>query len=550
MVNELTLRLLPRQAFNEQSIRAYLRDEKGIDAQAVRVVRRSIDARQRTVYVNLTVRAYIGEEPPLQDFEPIDWNDVSDKPQVIVVGAGPGGLFAALRLIELGLKPIVIERGKDVRERKKDLARIRPEQRVDPESNYCFGEGGAGAYSDGKLFTRSKKRGNTDRILQIFVQHGASPAILSDAHPHIGTDRLPRVIESMRETILRCGGEVHFQTKMTGLLIDDSSSTVDHCQKCVVGVVAEKMVSGQWSMVNELRGPVILATGHSARDVYRYLASAGIDIEAKGLAIGVRLEHPAELIDQIQYHSKQGRGKWLPAAEYSLVTQVQGRGVYSFCMCPGGFVVPAASGPEQVVVNGMSPSNRGGHWSNSGIVVEIRTEDLATILPASSSSMEETPVPLQKELAGIYLQEELERQCWLQANRQQTAPAQRMTDFVNGRLSASLSPSSYAPGLLASPLHFWLPEFIAGRLREAFRLWGRQKRGFLTEEATVIGIETRTSSPVRILRDSETLQHVRIGGLFPCGEGAGYAGGIVSAAVDGERCAEAVASQLNNHSTI
>ena len=550
MVNELTLRLLPRQAFNEQSIRTYLRDEKGIDAQAVRVVRRSIDARQRTVYVNLTVRAYIGEEPPLQDFEPIVWNDVSDKPQVIVVGAGPGGLFAALRLIELGLKPIVIERGKDVRERKKDLARIRPEQRVDPESNYCFGEGGAGAYSDGKLFTRSKKRGNTDRILQIFVQHGASPAILSDAHPHIGTDRLPRVIESMRETILRCGGEVHFQTKMTGLLIDDSSSTVDHCQKCVVGVVAEKMVNGQWSMVNELRGPVILATGHSARDVYRYLASAGIDIEAKGLAIGVRLEHPAELIDQIQYHSKQGRGKWLPAAEYSLVTQVQGRGVYSFCMCPGGFVVPAASGPEQVVVNGMSPSNRGGHWSNSGIVVEIRTEDMATILPTSSSSMEETPVPLQKELAGIYLQEELERQCWLQANRQQTAPAQRMTDFVNGRLSASLSPSSYAPGLLASPLHFWLPEFIAGRLREAFRLWGRQKRGFLTEEATVIGIETRTSSPVRILRDSETLQHVRIGGLFPCGEGAGYAGGIVSAAVDGERCAEAVASQLNNHSTI
>ena len=384
MVNELNLRILPQQAYNEQSILAYLRQEKGINAKAVRVVKRSIDARQRTIFVNLTVRAYVGEEPPLQDFEPYIYKDVSERPSVIVVGAGPGGLFAALRLIELGLKPIVIERGKDVRERKKDIARIRPEQRVDPESNYCFGEGGAGAYSDGKLYTRSKKRGNTDRILQIFVQHGASPAILSDAHPHIGTDRLPRVIENMRNTILRNGGEVHFQTKMTGLIIDHLSLTIDHSSHCsgtgveggrVVGIVAKKMVNGQWSMVNEFRGPVILATGHSARDVYRYLAESGIDIEAKGLAIGVRLEHPAELIDQIQYHSKQGRGKWLPAAEYSMVTQVQGRGVYSFCMCPGGFVVPAASSPEQVVVNGMSPSNRGGRWSNSGMVVEIRPED-------------------------------------------------------------------------------------------------------------------------------------------------------------------------------
>ena len=386
MVNELNLRILPRQAYDEQSILAYLREEKGIKAGAVRVLRRSIDARQRTIYVNLTVRAYVGEEPPLQDFEPYIYKDVSDCPSVVVVGAGPGGLFAALRLIELGLKPIVVERGKDVRERKKDLARIRPEQRVDPESNYSFGEGGAGAYSDGKLYTRSKKRGNTDRILQIFVQHGASPAILSDAHPHIGTDRLPRVIENMRKTILACGGEVHFQTKMTGLIIDHSPLTIDHSSHCsgtgveggrVVGIVAKKMVNGQCSMVNEFRGPVILATGHSARDVYRYLAESGIDIEAKGLAIGVRLEHPAHLIDQIQYHNREGRGKWLPAAEYSMVTQVQGRGVYSFCMCPGGFVVPAASGPEQVVVNGMSPSNRNGRWSNSGMVVEIRAEDVA-----------------------------------------------------------------------------------------------------------------------------------------------------------------------------
>ena len=530
MVNELNLRILPQQAYNEQSILAYLRQEKGIEAQAVRVLRRSIDARQRTIYVNLTVRAYVGEEPPQQDFEPYVYRDVSDRPPVIVVGAGPGGLFAALRLIELGFKPVVIERGKDVHERKKDLARIRPEQRVDPESNYCFGEGGAGAYSDGKLYTRSKKRGNTDRILQIFVQHGASPAILSDAHPHIGTDRLPRVIENMRNTILSCGGEVHFQTKMTRLIISGKEQGAGD-EKIVVGIEAEATSMPNTPRTNFM-GPVILATGHSARDVYRYLADAGIDIEAKGIAIGVRLEHPAELIDQIQYHSKEGRGKWLPTAEYSLVTQVQGRGVYSFCMCPGGFVVPAASGPEQVVVNGMSPSNRNGRWSNSGMVVEVRKEDVEKFKIQNSV------------LSLLFLQEELERQCWLQANQKQTAPAQRMTDFVNGRLSATLNASSYAPGLIASPLHFWLPEFISTRLREAFKLWGKQKHGFLTSEATVIGIETRTSSPVRILRDNETLQHIRIGGLFPCGEGAGYAGGIVSAGVDGERCAEAVAEYI------
>ena len=541
MVNELNLRILPRQAYNEQSILAYLREEKGIKAGAVRVLRRSIDARQRTIYVNLTVRAYVGEEPPLQDFEPYIYKDVSDRPSVVVVGAGPGGLFAALRLIELGLKPIVVERGKDVRERKKDLARIRPEQRVDPESNYSFGEGGAGAYSDGKLYTRSKKRGNTDRILQIFVQHGASPAILSDAHPHIGTDRLPRVIENMRKTILACGGEVHFQTKMTGLIVRSKEQGA-RSERIVVGIEAEVTSCPlPHAPRTTFDGPVILATGHSARDVYRYLAESGIDIEAKGLAIGVRLEHPAHLIDQIQYHSREGRGKWLPAAEYSMVTQVQGRGVYSFCMCPGGFVVPAASGPEQVVVNGMSPSNRNGRWSNSGMVVEIRPEDVTPLLLPRGGGKEASP---RGGLEGVFLQEDLERQCWLQANRLQTAPAQRMTDFVNGRLSADLNESSYAPGLIASPLHFWLPEFISSRLREAFKLWGKQKHGFLTSEATVIGIETRTSSPVRILRDNETLQHIRVEGLFPCGEGAGYAGGIVSAGVDGERCAEAVAAYL------
>ena len=519
MTREINLRILPQEAYNEQSIMAYLQQKEGIRAQAIRVLKRSIDARQRTIYVNLTVRVYMNEEPEELLFTPIEYHDVSDAPQVIVVGAGPGGLFSALRLIELGLRPIVIERGKDVHERKKDLARIRPEQRVDPESNYSFGEGGAGAYSDGKLYTRSKKRGNSERILNIFVQHGASPNILVDAHPHIGTDRLPRVIENMRDTILKYGGEVHFQTKMTALIIKDNK---------VIGVEAEN--NSQLSTLNSplYKGPVILATGHSARDVYRWLHSNNIEIEAKGIAVGVRLEHPSMLIDQIQYHSKQGRGKWLPAAEYSMVQQVEGRGVYSFCMCPGGFVVPAASGPEQIVVNGMSPSNRGGKWSNSGMVVEIRPEDIKADNP----------------LSVMHFQEELERQCWLQGNQKQTAPAQRMADFVNGRLSADLNPSSYAPGLLASPLHFWMPKFVSSRLREAFKIWGKLKHGFLTNEATVIGVETRTSSPVRIIRNAETLQHIKIAGLFPCGEGAGYAGGIVSAGVDGERCAEACASYL------
>ena len=524
MTRDINLRILPQEAYNEQSIMAYLQQKEGIKAQAIRVLKRSIDARQRTIYVNLTVRVFMNEEPEELLFTPVEYHHVSDAPQVIVVGAGPGGLFAALRLIELGLRPIVIERGKDVHERKKDLARIRPEQRVDPESNYSFGEGGAGAYSDGKLYTRSKKRGNSERILNIFVQHGASPNILADAHPHIGTDRLPHVIENMRNTILKYGGEVHFQTKMTSLIIKNNK---------VVGV--------ETANSQLFYGPVILATGHSARDVYRWFADNNIEIEAKGIAVGVRLEHPATLIDQIQYHSKQGRGKWLPAAEYSMVQQVEGRGVYSFCMCPGGFVVPAASGPEQIVVNGMSPSNRGGKWSNSGMVVEIRPEDIGAL--SNSPSMGRTP-DCPEALSVLLFQEELERQCWLQGNQKQTAPAQKMADFVNGRLSADLNPSSYAPGLLASPLHFWMPKFVSSRLREAFKIWGKQKHGFLTNEATVIGVETRTSSPVRIIRDAETLQHIKIAGLFPCGEGAGYAGGIVSAGVDGERCAEACASYL------
>ena len=519
MTHELNLRVLPEVAYNEQSIISYLDREKGLQANAVRIIKRSIDARQRTIFVNLTIRAYVDEQPEELEYTPTSYHDVSDCPEVIVVGTGPGGLFAALHLIELKYRPIVVERGKDVHTRKKDIARIHIDQNVDPESNYSFGEGGAGAYSDGKLYTRSKKRGNCEKILKVFVQHGASPNILVDAHPHIGTDKLPRIIENMRNTILRCGGEVRFQSKMTSILIEKDS---------VTGIEVES--SGHLSTISAQA--VILATGHSARDVYRWLAKNKIHIEAKGLAVGVRLEHPASLIDQIQYHNRQGRGKWLPAAEYSMVQQVDGRGVYSFCMCPGGSVVPAASGPQQIVVNGMSPSNRGGKWSNAGMVVELHPVDIP------SATSQDDP------LIMMYFQEELERQSWLQGNQKQTAPAQRMTDFVNGRLSADLNPSSYAPGLLASPLHFWIPKFVSDRLRQAFRIMGKQKHGFLTSDATVIGVETRTSSPVRIVRDKETLQHVTIQGLFPCGEGAGYAGGIVSAGIDGERCAEAAAAFL------
>nr|WP_296979497.1 FAD-binding protein [Prevotella sp.] len=545
MIEEYQIRILPEQAASEEGIKRYLSKEKGIDVRTlnqVRVLKRSIDARQRTIYVNLKVRAYINEFAQDDQYIHTEYPDVSSRPRVVVVGEGPGGLFASLRLIELGYRPVVLERGKDVRERKKDLSNITKTQKVDAESNYCFGEGGAGAYSDGKLYTRSKKRGSVDKILNVFCQHGANTNILADAHPHIGTDKLPRVIENMRNTILQCGGEVHFQTKMTSFIIDGDK---------VIGVEAVNLQTGA---EETYRGPVILATGHSARDVYRYLAASRIEIEAKGIAVGVRLEHPAHLIDQIQYHNKNGRGKYLPAAEYSFVTQVDGRGVYSFCMCPGGFVIPAATGPQQLVVNGMSPSNRGTAWSNSGMVVETHPEDVASFVQehqailqsdaSLSSSTEEEVLSPDSPLTMMHFQQIVEKQCWQQGNMKQTAPAQRMADFVNNRLSYDLPKSSYAPGLISSPLHFWMPSFVSKRLQEGFKTFGKNAHGFLTNEATLIAMETRTSSPVRILRDRDTLQHVRLQGLFPCGEGAGYAGGIVSAGVDGERCAEMCAEYL------
>ncbi len=533
---------MPEQAANEQSLKQFIGRDKGLDIRtihALRILKRSIDARQRTIYVNLKVRLYINEVPQDEEFIRTIYNKVEGKPQVIVVGAGPGGLFAALRLIELGLRPVVVERGKNVRNRKIDIARISREHKVDSESNYSFGEGGAGAYSDGKLYTRSKKRGNIDKILNVFCQHGASTSILVDAHPHIGTDKLPRVIENMRNTIIECGGEVHFETRMDSLIIEKN-----------------KITGIETNTGKTFKGPVILATGHSARDVYQWLYDNGVEMEAKGIAVGVRLEHPSMLIDQIQYHNKNGRGKYLPAAEYSFVTQAEGRGVYSFCMCPGGFVVPAASGPHQIVVNGMSPSNRGSKWSNSGMVVEIRPEDLSDNslfteeLKTKSEELKATNKNNGQWTTGhcpltmMYFQEALEATCWQQGNMRQTAPSQRMMDFTRKKLSYDLPDSSYSPGLVSSPLHFWMPAFITDRLSKGFQQFGKSSHGFLTNEAVMIGVETRTSAPVRILRDNETLQHVTVNGLFPCGEGAGYAGGIVSAGIDGEKCAEAAATYL------
>ena len=458
MVQEIQLRVHPRTASSVSEIIRHLDKNNDIPSssiQGIRILKRSIDARQRQVVVNLKVRVYINE-PMTDDYlvPPIEYKEVDGQRQAIVVGMGPGGLFAALRLIELGIKPIVLERGKDVMQRRLDASRIQREGIVDPDSNYCFGEGGAGAYSDGKLYTRSKKRGSVERILGIFVQHGAREDILVDAHPHIGSDKLPAVIKAMRETILRCGGEVHFQTRVTRLIVESGK---------VTGV---DTASGK-----SFEGPVILATGHSARDVYQMLYDSDITVEAKGIAVGVRLEHPQRIIDQIQYHSVLGRGEYLPAAEYNFVTQIDHRGVYSFCMCPGGFVVPAVSEPGGLVVNGMSPSNRGSHWANSGMVVEIHPEDL--------------PVRFKQygELAMMKFQEEMERRAFIEADNSLIAGGQRMKDFVDGKPSRNIPPSSYLPGVQTSRLDQWMPPYVANRLRKGFAVFGKNARGFLTNDA-------------------------------------------------------------------
>ena len=520
MLKELSLRVSPETAYEPEKLSSRVAKELNVDRNRVKrvdIMKRSIDARQRQVVINLVVRAHIDKiDEQVTDFEPIEYRDVKERQQVIVVGAGPAGLFAALQLIERGFRPIVLERGKDVDSRRKDMALISREQKVNPESNYCFGEGGAGAYSDGKLYTRSKKRGSVDKVLQIFVQHGAQREILVDAHPHIGTDRLPNVIKAIRETIIAAGGEVHFETRVSELIIKDNR---------IEGVTT---ADGQ-----RFDGPVILATGHSARDVYEMLDRLGVTMMPKGIAVGVRLEHPQKTIDRIQYHSPQGRGKYLPAAEYSMLTRVDGRAVYSFCMCPGGFIIPAASGEGQLVVNGMSPSNRGTQWANSGMVVEILPEDLPDYDKFGQLKM-------------LKFQEDIEHRFFEAAEQTQRAPAQRMTDFVKGKQSDSLPRSSYAPGVFSARIDQLLPEFIAHRLQKGFEEFGRKSRGFLCEDAILVGDETRTSAPVQISRDRESLRHVDYEGLYPCGEGAGYAGGIVSAAIDGMRCADAAVNALES----
>lgn len=517
MTEQLDLRTDPATAYTPLRLKALVSTRLNIDAnriKSVRILRRSIDARQRNVMVQLTVKVYIDEEPPTTEYTPIVYHKLSpDAPQAIIVGAGPAGLFAALELIEAGIMPIVLERGKDVDSRRTDMAVISRKGIIDQNSNYCFGEGGAGAYSDGKLYTRSKKRGPVDKVLRVFHQHGAQDDILIDAHPHIGSDRLPEVIKAIRKTIIDAGGEVLFNTRVTDLLSDSESIT---------GV--------RTADDREFKGPVILATGHSARDVYSMLNESGIKLEAKGIAVGVRLEHPQHVIDCIRYHSPKGRGKYLPPAEYSLLTRVDGRAVYSFCMCPGGVIIPAASAPGEIVVNGMSGSGRTGRWANSGMVVEILPEDV--------EGADDDPLKVMR------FQQKIEQDFFNESGQSQNAPAQRMTDFVASRPSDSLPATSYAPGIHPARIDKLLPQKVASRMQRAFEEFGRKSRGFLTREATLIGDETRTSSPIRIPRNPESLAHIDKSGLYPCGEGAGYAGGIVSAAIDGIRCARSLAATL------
>lgn len=519
MIKDISLRVSPEIAATPALLAPKVFGAAGCKVNDWKIVKRSVDARKRDIIINLSVRVASGEDLKVPSgYVPVKFPDVSQSANtVVIVGAGPAGLFAALECIRLGLRPIVIERGKDVDSRRIDIATLNRERKIDPESNYCFGEGGAGTFSDGKLYTRSKKRGNPEEVLSLLVQHGADENILIDSHPHIGSDRLPAIMKNIRQTIIKCGGEVHFQTRVDRLVIEDGNAC---------GVVT--------SDGNQVRGEaVILATGHSARDVYRNLARDGVKMEAKGLAVGVRLEHPQRLIDQIQYHSPAGRGRWLPAAEYNFVTQVDGRGVYSFCMCPGGVVVPAGSGSEELVVNGMSASARSSIWANSGMVVELRPGDFPEYEGRGEFEM-------------LDLVEDLERKYYKESGNSIVAPAQRMKDFVEGKDSKTLPPSSYLPGLYEARMDKLLPPFIANRLQKGFQEFGRKAKGFLDNNAILIGLESRTSSPVRIPRDKDSLCHIEIKGLYPAGEGAGYAGGIVSAAIDGMRCARQINNSLTN----
>ena len=480
------------------------------DITGIKVLRKSIDARKAKIILNYKLSIYIKEALPEKSEYQFHYKDVSKAKPVHIIGFGPAGMYAALRCIELGFKPIVLERGKNVQDRRRDLKAINQDHHVNEDSNYCFGEGGAGTYSDGKLYTRSLKRGDVRKIFENLVFHGAADEILVDAHPHIGTNKLPKIIQNIRENIINYGGEVHFETRVTDFNIKNNK-------------IESVVLQNGTEMVTDR---VILATGHSARDIFYLLDKKQIALKAKSFAMGVRVEHPQHIIDSIQYHCSGDRHELLPPAAYSLVQQVKDRGVYSFCMCPGGFIVPAATANGEVVVNGMSPSRRNNKYANSGIVVEINVD---------------RDIPKYEKfgaLKGLEYQKNLERIAYTSGGRTQAAPAQRLTDFVEGHLSNSLNDTSYQPGLNSAPLHSLLPKSIGGRLRKGFEAFGRKMNGYYTEEANVIGVESRTSSPVNIPRN-ETLEHPEISNLFPCGEGGGYAGGIISAAMDGERCAEA-----------
>ncbi len=517
MPQQITLVLSPKQAADVSYRTALAARKLGLrkdEIALVRVVKRSIDARQRAPKVNLSLEVYVDREPAPAPVH-FDYPDVSHGTEIIIVGSGPAGLFAALRSIELGYRPILLERGREVSARKVDIARINRNGAVDPESNYAFGEGGAGTFSDGKLFTRSKKRGDYHRALQALVFHGAAPEILYEAHPHIGTDKLPYIIARICRTITDAGGSVLFERKVTDLLLRDGRIRGVRC--------GDETIEG---------AAVVLATGHSARDIYELLHKRGVRLEAKPFAMGVRIEHPQALIDSIQYHCAE-RGEYLPAASYSLVSQQNGRGVYSFCMCPGGFIVPAMTDAAQSVVNGMSPSGRTSPYANSGLVTEVRLADFEHLRPEWG------------ELAGLRFQQQFEERARRQGGDHQIAPAQRVTDFVAGRPSRTLPSTSYIPGITPSRLDHWMPAFIADGLRSGLKAFGQRMRGFVTDQAVVVGVESRTSTPVRIPRDPATLMHPEIEGLFPAGEGAGYAGGIISAALDGERIAEAIARYVD-----